>query len=274
MELLRKIFQGGNQTRSGAVDGIADGDVAAIAHGMEKAPAWKIREGFGAMRRSAEMRLHKYQKIRLKADDFLEVDLRPALRGIDDGNGAAVAQRIGDEGVLANGDERFDPDDEEHTARRQVRQALLQGVQLAVEVGSNRATRFRRAEQVRETLGGGDNGVDSVRVGGVGGDTNGFEGLNGLEAVQTFCNQDKIRMQGGNGFDAGIDGAADFWFLPGFRREIAVVGVSHQAVLQAERINCFGKIWREGNDAADGLRNADSAADFVGNLAICGGSIR
>src|SRR5260221_2660397 len=52
------------------------------------------------MRRSAGMRFSKNQKFRLKMNNFLEIDLRPVLRGIDDRDGPGVTQRVCDESIL------------------------------------------------------------------------------------------------------------------------------------------------------------------------------
>jgi hypothetical protein len=58
--------------------------------------------------------------------------------------------------------------------------------------------------------------------------------------------------------------------LLGFQREIAVVGVAHEAVLQTKGIDGLGEVGSEGNDAVDRLRDADGPADLVGDLAIRG----
>jgi len=59
MELSGKILKGGNQARSWAIDGITNGHVAVIAHGIQKTPARKIGKGISVVRRRAKMRLHK-----------------------------------------------------------------------------------------------------------------------------------------------------------------------------------------------------------------------
>ena len=74
-------------------------------------------------------------------------------------------------------------------------------------------------------------------------------------------------MQGGNLFQAGVDRAADFGFLLGVGRVIAIVGVADEAVLEAERVDGFRQTRREGNDTANRLRNPDGAAGFVNNFA-------
>src|SRR5258705_11703350 len=94
------------------------------------------------------------------------------------------------------------------------------------------------------------------------------EGLACFEAIQIFGDKHKVRVQGGYGFDARIDRAADFCLLLRFRGEITVVGISDEMVLQAKRVDRFCKVRREGDDAMDGLRHANRAADFICNLAI------
>src|ERR1035438_1418386 len=74
-------------------------------------------------------------------------------------------------------------------------------------------------------------------------------------------------MEGGDGLDAGIDDAADFRFVLGVFGEVAIVGVAHETILQAQGVEGFGQVGGERNDAADGLRDADGSAHFVGDFA-------
>src|SRR5258708_6828678 len=94
MQLPREVFNGGHEARRGTIDGIADRDVATIAHSIEKTPAGKIGKSIGTVCRSADMRFHKNQKFRLKMNNFLEIDLRPVLRGLDDRDGARATQAV------------------------------------------------------------------------------------------------------------------------------------------------------------------------------------
>ena len=114
----------------------------------------------------------------------------------------------------------------------------------------------------------GNDFVDGVRIGGVGRNAEIGESANGVEAVQTFGDEHEIGMQGGDGFEARIDGAADFGFLLGVGREIAVVGVADEAILQAKRVDGFCEAGGERDDALHGLRDADGAAGFVGDFAV------
>jgi len=127
---------------------------------------------------------------------------------------------------------------------------------------------LRGAQQIGEMRNGGDDGLDGVRVGSVGGNADLGEGVDGFETVQTLCDQHQVGMQRGDDFQARVDGASHFGLLLGFGREIAVVRVADQAILKAEREDGLGKIGSERDDSTDGLRNADGAADFIGDLAI------
>ena len=69
-------------------------------------------------------------------------------------------------------------------------------------------------------------------------------------------------MQVGNGFEAGVDGAADFGFALGLGREIAVVRVADQTILETEVVEGLGEAGGQGNDAVYGLRDAHGAAGF------------
>ncbi len=151
MKLPSEVFDSGDEAWGGTIDGIADRGVATIAHRIEQTPAGKIGKSFGTMRRCAEMRFHKDQEFRLKTDDFLEIDLRPVLRGVDDGGGAGLTERIGDERVVADGDEWFGPNNEENATRRQRRKAVVEGRKLVFEIGGERGADFRGAEEIGKT---------------------------------------------------------------------------------------------------------------------------
>jgi hypothetical protein len=55
-------------------------------------------------------------------------------------------------------------------------------------------------------------------------------------------------------------------FLQRLGRIVAVIGVAHQRVTQAQREDCFRQIGSERDDAPNGLGNPDGAASFVGDL--------
>src|SRR5258708_33972110 len=99
------------------------------------------------MRRSAGMRFRKNQKFRLKMNNFLEIDLRPVLRGIDDRDGPGVTQRVCDESIFTDGDERLGPNDEENPARRSGRKAGGEGRKLARGMGSPGGAGFAGAQE-------------------------------------------------------------------------------------------------------------------------------
>src|SRR5260221_13547401 len=117
--------------------------------------------------------------------------------------------------------------------------AVVEGRKLALEIGSQGRAGFRGAEQVRKSSDRGDDGVKSMRISGVRRDSDFREGLDSFEAVQIFSDQHKVRMQGSDGFQAGIDGAADFRFLLRPGRKIAVIGVSDEAGLAGRGGGCL-----------------------------------
>src|SRR5260370_4161617 len=135
MKLPSEVFDSGDESRSGTVDGITDRGVATIAHSIEQTPAGKIGKSFGTLCGGPEMRFHKNQKFRLKMDDFLEVDLRPVLRGIDYLDSAGVTQRVADERGVAVGDEWLGPNNEEKATNRQRSNAVVGSCQLAGDIG-------------------------------------------------------------------------------------------------------------------------------------------
>ncbi len=186
MKLPSEVFDSGDESRSGTVDGIANRGVATIADSIEQTPAGKIGKSFGTLCGGPEMRFHKNQKFRLKMDDFLEVDLRPVLRGIDYRDGAGVTQRVGDERVVADGDEWLGPNNEENATKRQRSKAVVETRNLVFEIGGERGTSFWGTEQVGKTSDRGDDGIDRMRIGGVRRDADFRERLDGFEAVQIF----------------------------------------------------------------------------------------
>src|SRR5258706_608350 len=105
-------------------------------------------------------------------------------------------------------------------------------------------------------------------IGGVRRDSDIRESLDSFQAIQIFRDQYNIGVQGGYSFDAGINGAADLRLLLRFWGEIAIVGISDEMVLQAKCVNRLCNVGSERDDAVDGLREANCAADFVCNLTI------
>ena len=271
MKLAGEIFDRGSDARRGTIDGVADDRITAMLDGVEDAPAGKIGELVGGARGILGMRLGEDQEFRLEVDDFFEIDLRPVLGRVDDGDGAGMLQSIGDEGVFADGDEGLGPDDEQNAAGRQRGDAIFRCGDAALHFFAEGRSGFRSAEQIGEALGGSDDGFHGVRIGGVGRDAQGVEGVDGFQAIEIFGDEDEVGMQRGNGFETRIDGAADLGLLLSFGRVIAIIGVSDETILQAEGVNRFGEIGGEGNDSADGLGDADGAAEFVGDFAVCGG---
>ena len=78
-----------------------------------------------------------------------------------------------------------------------------------------------------------------MRIGGVRRDSQLGQRLGCLKAIE-FGDENKIRMERCDDFQARVSCAADFGFLLGVGRVIAVVGISYEAILQAKRVNGFG----------------------------------
>lgn len=267
VQLASQIRDRGNDAGSGAVHGIANDSIAAIAHGCKTAPtgAFGERVKIGATRFG--VRLCEDEVIRLEASHFFEAYLRPSLRSVNDGGGARQAESIGDEGIRADGDERIRPNDKEDASGRITAQALPQLRELAFKVRRDRCASFRRAQNIREAPRGRDDLPDGVRIDGIGRNAKLAERIDRLKAIQ-LCDQDEIRAEGDDFFNAGIDGAADFGFFPGIRRKITVIGVADEAVLQAQGVESFRRARREGDDALHGLRDTNRAAGFVNHFFV------
>ncbi len=267
MKLSRKVFDCGNDTRRGTVDRIAGFGIAVVADGIQNAPARQIGEGFDVQRRGLRMRVGKNQEFRLKPRDLFETYFRPIFDGVHYGGGASVLKGVGDEGLLADGDERLGPHDKEGATPGKRSNAPLNAREVALEIFGKGFAGLRCTHDFCETLGGGNNGGDRLRVDGVGRNAEIGEGVDGIEAIQTFRYEHEIRMQVGDGFEAGVDGATDLGFALCVGRKIAVIGVADQEILQPERVDRFGQSWSERNDTVRILGDADGAAGFVGDFA-------
>ena len=268
MELAREVLDRRNDARSWSVHGIANHREAMIANGIENLPSGETGERFELRRERLRMRCGENEKIRLQPGHLFETDLRPVQRGIDNGDRPSAAHGVGDEGVLADGDERLGPNGKKDAFRRQSADPFVQTCETTLHIRSNSVSRFRRTQNVGEFFGGGNNFGDRVGIRGIRRNTQIVEGMNGLKPVQALGHENEVRMQSGDLLEAGIDRAADFGFFLGIGRVITIVGVTDEAILEAERVDGFRQTRGKGNDAANRLRNAYGAAGFVDNLAV------
>src|SRR5437660_99171 len=274
MKLTGKFFNGGDNPRSWTVHGVADHGITAVADGVHYPPAGKSGKSFETRRRRFRMRGRKGEVVRLQASGFFETDLRPVLLSIHDGDTASVAESIGDESVLANRDERLVPNNEENTLCRNRRKALLQSRKLMLHFGNHGSAGVRNAQKIGELFRRSYDVIHGVRVGGVGRNSQVIQSVDGFKAVQTFRNEDEIRMEGGNLLDTWINGATDFRFFLGVGRIVAEFCVANKTILQPERIDRFGKARSQGHDATNRLRNPDGTTGFIPDLVVHRGSGR
>src|SRR6266851_4477293 len=89
----------------------------------------------------------------LQPGDLFQTNLRPGLFGIHDGNGSGVTQRIGDKSVLADGDQRLSPDNEEDALGGQSRKAFLQIGEMALHVRGDRCAGLGNSEDIGKFFG-------------------------------------------------------------------------------------------------------------------------
>src|SRR5205807_3207945 len=150
MKLPRKLFNCGDDARGRPVHSVTNHGVAAIGDGFQDAPARKSRQGFEARRSWFRMRGRKDEIVRLQTSGFFKADLRTVLLSITDGEGACIAERVGDESVLANGDERLVPYNKENTLCRRRRKTLPQSGKLMFHFGGDRRTDVWNAQEVGE----------------------------------------------------------------------------------------------------------------------------
>jgi len=240
MQLAREVFNGGKNARRGAIDRLADDREAAVAHGIEELPAGEQRERVEIARGGFGMGCREDQIVGLQADDFFEVHLRPVLRGVHDAYGVGSAKGVGDESVFPDRDERVRPDDEKDTARRKRFEPGVQGGEASLKVGCERLAGFRRANNISQFLGGGDNFIDVASVGGIGGNAERFESAERVEAIDFFGDKNEVRMERCNFFEIRIDDAADLPFLLRVGRIVAIIRVADEVILHTEGVKRFG----------------------------------
>src|SRR6267143_2372374 len=245
MKLAREILDRRNDARSWAVHGIANHSEAMIANGIENLPCGQTGKRFELRRDRLRVRCGENEKIRLQPGYFFEAYLWPTQRGIDNGDRASAAYGVGDKGVLADGDERLGPNGKEDALWRQSADPFVQACKTTLHIRGNSFSRLRKTQNFGEFLGRGNNLGDSVGVRGIRGNTEIVEGMNGIKAVQALGHENEVRMQSGNLFQTGIDRAANFGFLLGIGRVIAIVGVADQAVLEAQSVDGFRQAWSE-----------------------------
>src|SRR5207245_4904947 len=102
MRLPRKLLNCGDDARGRPVHSVTNHGVAAIGDGFQDAPARKSRQGCEARRSCFRMRGRKDEIVRLQTSGCFKADVRPVLLSMNDGDGACIAERVGDESVLAN----------------------------------------------------------------------------------------------------------------------------------------------------------------------------
>ena len=83
-----------------------------------------------------------------------------------------------------------------------------------------------------------------MRIGGVRRDSELSQRLGCLEAIE-FGDENQIRMERCDEFQARVSCPAYFGFLLGAGRVIAIVGVADQAVLEAESVDGLRQAWSE-----------------------------
>lgn len=162
------------------------------------------------------------------------------------------------------------PDDKKDALRRQVAQAMLEVIEAPLHVFGNGSASIRNTEHARQRFHGREDVRDGVRIGGVGRDSQFFQRMNRFKAIIRFSDEDEIRVKRGDHFHTGVNATANFGFLLGVRRIVALVGVADETLLEAERINGFRQVGSERNNAANRLRDANGAAGFIDDFAKSG----
>ena len=104
-------------------------------------------------------------------------------------------------------------------------------------------------------------------IGGIAGYAEGIESAHGFQAIKTFDDEDKVRMERSDYFKIRIDAAADLGLLLGIGGVIAKIGVADETILEAQGVDGFGEAGSERNDAQRGKRDAHGAPGFINDFA-------
>jgi len=135
MQLAGEVFYGRNDSRCGPVDGVADDGKTAIADCVETAPSGAFGQDVEIILSGFGVRTGENEEVRLEANDFFKIHLRPILRRVHDGGRAGALEGIGDKRILADGDQWIGPDDEENAPRGKTAETLLEIGEMALEIG-------------------------------------------------------------------------------------------------------------------------------------------
>src|SRR5579859_9819 len=226
MLVAGQIFDSGNYAWGRAVHRITDNRETPVANSIKAAPAGPIREKVEIILRGIGVRRSKDEKVGLQPYNLLKTHLGPVLRGFHDRSSSGVAKCVSNKSILADGDERFRPDNEQDPLGSDAIQPIPQIREPMFEVGGKRCTGIGCAENFRQSHGGSYDLLDSVRVGGVGRNSQVAEGVHRFEPIQALGDEDQVRPQTDNLLDAWIDGAPYFRFFLCIGRVIAIVSVA------------------------------------------------
>src|SRR2546426_884951 len=275
MELPRQLLDADDEPRRGAVHGVRDHHEAALAHCLEIAPAGTLRQRGEIAGLRLRVCRGEDERFRLQVYYLFQTDLRPILRSINYGNGPRAAQRVGNERVPPDRNERIGPHDKQHPAPRKLPNPALDLCQTLTQLLCKRLSRLANSQHLGETRSRGDYVVHRVGICGVGRNVQIIERANRLVTIEALGHEYEIRSQRRDLFEIGINRAAHFRLFLRLRRIVAIISVPYQAVLRAERIEGFREAGCERHDAADRLGNAHVAPGFVRDFCkSCGSRLR
>ena len=80
-------------------------------------------------------------------------------------------------------------------------------------------------------------------------DAQSFESAHRIEPVEALGEKNQVRVEGGNLFEVGVDGAAYLRLFLRVGRIVAVNGVADKAVLDSEGVKRFGEAGGKGDDS-------------------------
>ena len=189
MKRARKLFDGVHHARRRAVDGVADDDDVSPAQRTQVSPARPRAQRIDVMLRVPGMRARKHNNLRLEPYDFFEADARPFGRRVHHGLRSGASQRVGDERVAADRDQRIGPDHEEHAARHSAGQAPVEIGKPRTKVFHQRHGRFFGMQYTAEALHRRNHFVDRVRIGDVHGQAQARQRFHGFTAIDGLSSQ-------------------------------------------------------------------------------------
>ena len=179
---------------------------------------------------------------------------------------ACPAQRVGDERILPDRDQRILPHHEQHVDHRPLVKPRVQRVEpLAATARRDRRPCCAAPIKSAIVLDRIEHPAHGLRIARVHGDAQVLQRVGRLETVDRSRRQHEIRMQRHDRFEARILRIAHVRFRLRRRRRVAIIRIAREPVFEAQRVNRFRQVRRERHDPPHLRRHRHAPPDVVGD---------